>query len=319
MESTTHIKAFAIISVALVMMSACVMIIPAASDDVDAATAGSTYRVGLVEGSSYSYKPTYNLSNVTTTLSGTAADWLTITNGTISGTAPSVSASGGTSSYDLTIKATTTNPYQEAYQYISFTIYDTLTVSGSATSVKTYVGGSVNVASNSNFSDSHVWSMTGAPKGISINSSTGVISGTPTEAGTKTATITGKHSASGQVKTYTVTFNVTGVLSVTSASDMYAINGVELPIDSTHPNYYKLTSNFSGITFALSKGTISGVTVNSDGTITGTPASMGDIVLTITATDGSTGQTVSFDLTVHIVSKLSFDSVPTGGIVVEGA
>lgn len=309
--------AAAAIAMAMVMMCVPAMaMLP--SDDVLAAS-GDTYAVGLVEGTAYEYTPTFNLSNVTVTLSGTAASWLSVSGNKISGTAPAVSTSGTTASYDLVIKATTTQPTQEAYQNIQFTVYDTLTVSGSASTVNTFVGGTVNVTSSANYSSGVTFSATGLPAGVSINASTGKITGSPTAAGNTSATITASHLASGQTKTYSVAFKVSAEIAVSSGTDMYVVNGQEITVDPSHMDYYKLTSNLSGVTFELKSGDVTGITVNSDGTITGTPTSMGSIDIVITATETATGQSTDFELTMHIVSKLSFDSVPTGGIIVSGA
>jgi len=272
----------------------------------------ATFNVTMVEGTQWSYTPSYNISGVTTTISGTAAAWLTVSGGVISGTAPQVTS--GSATYALTIKAETTNPTQTAYQYVNFTVYDTLVLSGGAPQT-TFVGASVNLPLSANLTGT-TWSATDLPTGLSINPSTGVISGTITGAGNKTAVITGTHIASGQIKTMNISFTVSGALSATSSANMYCINGIPLPTVTTAPDYYRLTASLSGVTFALKSGSVSGITVNPDGTITGIPASMGDIQLVITMTHAASGQSVDFTLTVRVVAQLTFGSLPTGAILV---
>jgi hypothetical protein len=273
---------------------------------------GATFNVTMVEGTTWSYTPSYSITGVTTTISGTAAAWLSVSGGTISGTAPAITDSF--TSYTLTIKAETTNPTQTAYQYVNFTVYRTLVLSGGVPQI-THAGASMNIPLTANHAGV-TWSATDLPAGLSINPNTGVISGTITAAGNKTATITGTHIASGQIKTMNIEFTVSGALNATSPANMYCINGVPLPTNTSDPDYYRLTASLSGVTFALKSGSVSGLTVNSDGTITGTPTSMGEIPLVITMTHAASGQTVDFTVTVHVVAPLTFGSLPTGAILV---
>ena len=326
-------KAFAAAAMAFAFL---VMAIPAVaiSDSASAEdTSGNTYNVALYEGQSYSYTPTYSIGGVTTTLSGTAvsAFGMTVSNGTISGTAPAVSTSGESQTYSLDICARTTKPVQEAHQYITFTVYDTLTVTG-ASSKTTYVGDSVSVDMGSNFEGKGAtFSATGLPSGLSINSSTGVISGTVGgSAGTYNATVTVQHADSGQIsaadkaQTKTVAFTVSAGITANGSDDsmeMYVINGTAAATSTSDPNYYKLVSNLGAK--AVFSGTLTGMTgltLNSDGTITGTPTFMGEKSATITVTDSDNpGNSTTVTLTVTAVAKLTFSSTPVGGIIATGA
>ncbi|MBR1888609.1 MAG: putative Ig domain-containing protein [Candidatus Methanomethylophilus sp.] len=302
-------------------------------DNAEAAdTTGQTYNVGLVEGATYSYTPSVNLSGATITLAGTAATWLTVTNGVISGTAPAVSQSGGTATYDLTIKADTTKPTQHAEQYINFTVYDALTGTFTVDNSNTYVGDTPVFTVGSNFSGV-TYSLSGAPAGLTINSSTGVISGKITGDGTTggksyTAKVTINHLASGQsiqkslsLKVFSaIAQNNSGVNS--NGKDLYVINGTAVTTDSSNADYNKLVCNItSGVTFALKSGSTmpSGLSLNSNGTVTGTSTAMGASTVTAVATHTASGQTCECSLTITSVAKLSFDSVPTGGIVATAA
>ena len=305
-------KTLALVAVFCLVSSAVVMC--AMMEDSDAADyTGNTYSVKLLEGQAYSYTPSFSLVGVTVTISGTATSWLSVSGITISGTAPAVSS--GNSTYTLEITASTVQPTQTAKQYITFTVYDTLTISGTSTFAGS-ISGAVNLTSTSNLAGT-TWTATNLPAGLSINASTGTIIGTPSAAGSKTATITGTHSDSNQVKTYTINFAISTGLSVSSAAHLYCVNGKVLPTSAADPDYYKFTANLTGVTFAIKSGAVSGITVNSDGRVTGTPVMMGNHVMTITATETSTGQKVDFNLTVHIVAPLIFDVFPEGGILVE--
>lgn len=287
------------------------------SDDVFA-DSGSTYAVGIVEGTYYDYTPTFNLSNVTVEISGSAASWLSVAVNNISGTAPEVHTRGGTETYDLTIRATTTQPTQEAYQHIQFTVYDTLDAMFMESTVKTYVGANVTVPIDVNYTDGLTFQASGLPSGLNMDPVTGEIDGVPMDSGSYTVNIAVEHMASGQTETCSVTFEISEAIQITSGMDIYMVNGEPITSDSASPDYYRLECNIDGVTFQMS-GSVTGVEINSDGTFSGTPSSMGDIPVTITITETETGQTYDFQMTMHIVSKLSFDSAPTGGILVSGA
>jgi hypothetical protein len=326
---------FKAMTAAAMVLALAVMVIPAAvfTEDVSADdTSGNTYNVALYEGQVYSYTPSYSLSGVTTTLSGTAvsAFSMTVSNGTISGTAPTISTSGGSQTYDLDICASTTKPTQEAHQYVHFTVYDTLTITGPS-SKTTFVGDAVEVNMGSNFEGSGAtYSATDLPSGLSINSSTGVISGTVGgSAGTFTSTVTVEHTASGQIsvagkaQSMTVTFDVSAVITANGSDGtltMYVINGSVVTTDFTDPNYYKLISNLGNkASFSGSLIGLTGLNLNSDGTITGTPTFMGEKSATVTVADSDNPtNTTSVTLTVEAVAKLSFSSTPTGGIIALG-
>lgn len=309
--------------------SLCALPFAVVADDALAVdTSGNTYNVALREGQAYSYTPTFSISGVTVSISGTAvsAFGMTVSGSTISGTAPTVSTSGGSQTYSLDITASTTRPTQTAHQYINFTVYDTLTISGGA-SVNAYIGKSVTHDIGSNFEGKGAtYSATNLPGGLSINSSTGKITGTVSgSTGNKTATITVQHTASGQTtaagaaKTLNVTFAVSPAITGTGSDgglNMYVINGTAVATSNSDPNYYRLTSNITGATFSADMSQLSGLTLNQNGTVTGTPTFMGEKTVAVTVADpNNSGNTATLSLKVTSVSKLGFDSVPTGGIV----
>ena len=117
------------------------------------------------------------------------------------------------------------------------------------------------------------------PAGLSLNSSTGVLSGTPTTAASSSFTITATDSsgATGSCA-YSVTINVTITLSPTS-----------LPAGTVGTAYNQtITASGGGspYTYATTSGTLpTGLTLSSGGVLSGTPSAAGTYSFTITATD----------------------------------
>ena len=329
MNSRSLIAVLTVIAVAFMTVPAVILSGDVAADD----TTGNTYNVSLCEGQVYSYTPAYSLGDVVTTLSGTAvsAFGMTVSNGTITGTAPQISVSGGSQTFSLDICASTVRPVQEAHQYINFTVYDTLTVSVSS-SKSAFIGESVEVDMGSNFEGKGaVFSASGLPSGLSIDSSTGmitgVVGGTP---GTYSSVITVQHTASGQIvsagkaKSMTVAFDISAEITAEGSDGtltMFVINGSSVPTDPADANYYKLVSNLGDrAVFSGPLTGMTGLTLNSDGTITGTPSFMGTKSAEITVSDSDNPlNSVTITLTITAVAKLSFSSAPTGGIIASGA
>ncbi|HEY6498636.1 MAG TPA: putative Ig domain-containing protein [Streptosporangiaceae bacterium] len=145
------------------------------------------------------------------------------------------------------------------------------------------------------------YSASGLPTGLSISSSTGVISGTASKAGTYTVTLTGKDSSgpSGSASfTWTVGSGGSSggnTVTVTSPGAQSTAVGtaVSLPV--------KATDSASGQTLTYSaSGLPGGLSISSStGTISGTPTTAGSYSVTVTATDttGAAG-TASFTWTV---------------------
>lgn len=133
------------------------------------------------------------------------------------------------------------------------------------------------------------------PAGISLNSSTGVISGTPTEAaGEQVYTITATGATSGVVAAQ-VTLLVTGISPSTQA--LQGTAGSVLTASSALTNV-----GFTGaVTYAISPALPAGLTLNTNtGVVSGTPTTaMSATDYTVTGT-GATSGTGTMTLTIQV-------------------
>ena len=199
--------------------------------------------------------------------------------GTLSGTA----TQGGTSTF--TITATDTNGFTGNRSY-------TLTITGgptivlsptSLTNPMVGIGYSQTITANGG-TPSYTFAITSGslPNGMTLNSA-GVITGTPTVAGTFNFTVT-----------VTDTNNFTGnqPYTFTLAPPTISLNPTTLPTPLLGVGYSHMISANGGTTpytFAVTSGTLpTGLTLNTNtGVIGGTPAAIGTFNFTITATDAN--------------------------------
>lgn len=147
------------------------------------------------------------------------------------------------------------------------------------------------------------WTVAGGtlPAGLMLDSSTGVISGTPTRSGTSTFTVRVQDSGSPQQsaqKTFDLTMRVVTPLAITSTSPLPG---------GTVGTVYNTTVGASGGTGTLSWSIVggalpTGLTLNiSTGAISGTPTVAGTSTVTLRVQDSGSPQQSpqkSFDLTI---------------------
>jgi type II secretory pathway component PulJ len=195
--------------------------------------------------------------------------------GVISGTTSKI----GTFSVTVTIRdfvgAVATKNY-------SLTINPTPSITGPAcctlpasTVNRSYPGQAVTATGGTN---PYAWSAAGLQAGLTINASTGVISGTPTATGTSSVTVT-MTDAAGATATSTYSLTIHAAPSITTAS---------LPNGEQGVAYSATVSAANGTTpynWAAS-GLPAGLTINANsGLISGTPTASGTFSITVTVTD----------------------------------
>ena len=143
------------------------------------------------------------------------------------------------------------------------------------------------------------YSATGLPAGLSINSSSGLISGTPTTAGTSSVTVTAKDTtnASGSAS-FTWTINPAGgnTVTVTNPGSQTGTVGTAVSLQ------IHATDSASGQTLTYSAtGLPAGLSINSSsGLISGTPTTAGTSSVTVTAKDTTNASgSASFTWTIN--------------------
>ncbi|MDA5280200.1 putative Ig domain-containing protein [Streptomyces sp. Isolate_45] len=142
----------------------------------------------------------------------------------------------------------------------------------------------------------YTWSATGLPAGLSIASTTGTVSGTPTAAGTHSVTVTATDSAGKKGSasfTWTITTTGSGNPTLTGPGNqnLYVGRPVNLPLTVTGgsaPYTFTATNLPTGLTINAATGVISG-----------TPTGWGFRNVTLTVTDAAGGKsTVTATFTV---------------------
>jgi hypothetical protein len=127
------------------------------------------------------------------------------------------------------------------------------------------------------------------PAGVSLNSSTGALTGTPTAGGTFNFTITATDSSTG----VGAPFFVSKAFALTVGAPTVTISQSSLPAGAPGASYSQtLTASggTSGYSFAVTAGALPpGLSLSSSGALTGTPTAGGTFNFTVTATDSSTG------------------------------
>ncbi len=156
------------------------------------------------------------------------------------------------------------------------------------------------------------WSVTSGslPTGLSLNASTGVISGTPTVTGLATFKVQVTDSAvPPRTASAQTTILVIGALSITGGTLPSAVNGVPYSVTPA------LSGGFAPFTWSIAGGTLPpGLTLNpTTGAISGTPTVTGTFPFTLHVTDSSTPpQTanISASITVNGAIALVLSTLP---------
>jgi hypothetical protein len=142
------------------------------------------------------------------------------------------------------------------------------------------------------------------PPGLSVNASSGVISGTPNTAGTYSVTITATDNA-GFDATASFTWTVTNTVSVTNPGSQSDISGSAI---TAVPVVASDSSSTATLTYSAGSSLPPGLSIDSStGVISGTPTVAGSFSVTVTVTDnagfvGSTSFTWTITNTVSVTN-----------------
>lgn len=315
---------FAVLAVMLMMMVAVAPI----AENGDAANA--TANVNIQPGQSWSWTPTFT-SGLSPTVTVSASDSaMPADSATFSTTSGNASVSNGKvtvsipsnyakANYYVKVKAQTSQPTQVVYYEITFKVA-AFSLSYSADSVVAKVGTAITnltpTIGGGVTASSYAISGT-LPTGLSFNTSTGVISGTPTAYKAQTDYTITATLATTPVQTVTKTVSI-GAFTNISASNytVYAIKGqtaisvpgVSMPT-GTVLNSMTLTATKDGSSVNVTAGTAyNGMTVTANtGAVAGTPSAVGTYVFTegYAATAATGGSTATRTVTVVVEEKVA--------------
>jgi hypothetical protein len=237
--------------------------------------------------------------------------------GAITGT-PTTAVSGTSLSFKVTDSG---NPAQNA------TVALTLTIASSTLTITTtsLPNGQVGVAYSTTLiatggTKPYTWSLTSGtlPAGLSLNTATGAITGTPTAAVSGAALAFQVSDSSNPAQNATVT------LTLTIASSTLTITTTSLPNGQVGVAYSKTLTATGGTkpyTWSLTSGTLpAGLSLNAaTGAITGTPtAAVSSAPLTFTVTDSSSpAQSAAASMTLTIAASpltITTTSLPNGQV-----
>jgi len=134
------------------------------------------------------------------------------------------------------------------------------------------------------------------PPGLSLDANSGVLSGTPTAAGSYPVTITASNPISGSgSQAYTILIGTDGALTINPASLPNGMQGV------AYSQTVTASGGSGGYTYSISSGSLpAGLTLNgSTGAISGTPTTTGSSTFTVHAVDSS-ANTGSRSYTINV-------------------
>ena len=219
------------------------------------------------------------------------------TTGLISGTP----TSAGTST--VTLGATNAGGTGNA------TLTLTITVAPPAITSATSASGSVGTAFSYQITATNSptsYSATGLPTGLSVSSTTGLISGTPTAAGTSTVTL-GATNAGGTghaTLTLTITVPAPAITSATSAGGTVGTSFSYQIVATNAPTSYSATGLPAGLSVSTTTGLISG-----------TPSAAGTSTVTLGATNATGTGHANLTLTITVAAPVITSATSAGGTV----
>ena len=242
-------------------------------------------------GSAYSQAFTANGGTATYTYAITAGSLpagITLSSGGLLSGTPTA---GGTFNFTITAtdSSTGTGPYTGSHAYTLVANAPTITLSPASLPAATVASSYSQSISASGGTSSYSFAVTAGslPAGLTL-ASNGSLSGTPTAGGTFNFTVTATDSSTG-----TGPFTGSRAYSLTVNTPTISLSPTSLPAATVAVSYSQSISASGGTssyTFAVTAGALpTGLTLASNGSLSGTPTADGIFNFTITATDSSTG------------------------------
>ncbi len=227
----------------------------------------------------------------------------------------------GTSNFTVQV-ADSENPSKNATADLSISITaPTLSVTTSSLAAGTLGTGYSQTLAAAGGVAPYTWAVTtgSLPSGLSLNASTGVISGTPTGAvtGPINFTVTATDSETPTVQTASANLSVAISAPPFSVTTSSLGTGV---VNSSYSASVQATGGVAPYSWAVTTGSLpAGLSLNSStGAITGTPTTAGTPSFTVTATDSETptAHTATKNLSITVNPQLSVTTSSLGAAVV---
>ena len=205
----------------LVLAAISFLLIPVASC-IQEAEASTVTEITIAPGMQYTYTPTFPADLSPTVkiqtqgegTSGTGGNWGAVSGKTLTVNVPANATPG--SKYQVTLRATTTNPSQTLDIPILFNIASSMSATGNQANIVT--GSSINFTPSVSGMGSFTWSVTSGktlPAGLSLDTTTGKVTGIPTGMGDQTIHLTAT-SSYGETTNLAVTFTILSKLVATN-------------------------------------------------------------------------------------------------------
>ncbi len=199
---------------------------------------------------------------------------------------------GGTFNFTITAtdSSTGTGPYTASNAYTLIIGAPTIVVTPAFVATATVGASYSQTVTASGGTSSYNFAITAGalPAGISLNGTTGILSGTPTAGGTFNFTVTATDSSTGTgpysgSTAYTLAVNAP---TISVAPSSLAGGTVGSPYNQS----ITATAGTAPYTYAITAGSLpAGLSLGTDGVLSGTPTAGGTFNFTVTATDRSTG------------------------------
>lgn len=238
-----------------------------------------------------------------------AYSWASISGYSLSGAVPN---STSPTEYDTIIVGWSSNPTQFAYQAFKIAAEHAITLSYGSSSILAITGTAFERTPTTGASGLAInYTISGNPTGVSIDSSTGVLSGSDDPAiavGTYTLVIKATSATySANASTVSIKLTVDPVMSKLqySNSTFSILAGASISATTT-------ATNVSGVTYSANWGGISGLSINSsNGAISGKPDKSGTATVTVSKSGYAVGGTIGGSqqseaaLTVYVQDALT--------------